>query len=315
LKIFLILNGGRKPVPAKLVQELKDLLRSDSSEHRVEVSTSLEHAHALVDEASAKGFDALWVGGGDGTIHNVLNHALSRGMILGVVPMGTVNALARSLGIPLKPLSAARHLLTCEARPMDVGIVNGTQRFLCFASIGFDAAVVHDVSGRFKRYGGRVAYFLAGCRALFRRKRVQPFEVSFPSAAKRMTDDGDETETETKAQTGYSLVVSNISNYAGFPMFHTVEPSSGSMELWLFRQPRIRQILFWAVRSIFRMRGRHKACGGTVGHYLITKFGSGGKNPLFLQLDGEAVSLGNDTEFRFECLPAAVRVLMSPKRH
>jgi diacylglycerol kinase family enzyme len=177
LKIFFIVNGGRKPVPAALLAQFAHLLQTHGVQHEVHVSTSLEHATQLVEQACSGNFDTLWVGGGDGTIHVLLNLALGRGLAFGVVPMGTVNALARSLGIPLNPLAAVGHLLESSSQPMDVGLVNGTQRFLCFASVGFDAAVVHDVTGAFKRRCGRVAYFLAGLRAVFLMKRVVPFRV------------------------------------------------------------------------------------------------------------------------------------------
>jgi len=94
-------------------------------------------------------------------------------------------------------------------------------------------------------------------------------------------------------------------------MFHTVQPDSGSMELWLFRKPKVRQILLWGCLSFLRRKNKHKACGHNVGHYLVRKFTIHGDQPLFLQLDGEAVSLTDNREFQFECLPGAVHVLMA----
>ncbi|MGI8904911.1 MAG: diacylglycerol/lipid kinase family protein [Candidatus Sumerlaeaceae bacterium] len=316
MKIFFIVNGGRKPVQMSLLEEFRGLLRGDSALHRMEVSLSLEHAHELVEQAAAGDFDTLWVGGGDGTIHVLLNQALGRGMTFGVVPMGTVNALARSLGIPLNPIAAVKYLLQATPQPMDVGLVNGTQRFLCFASIGFDAAVVHDVSGAFKRRCGRFAYFLAGVRAVFSMNRVVPFQVVFGEGATPAVVDS-ECRLEpvpVSPQEGFSLMLSNVSNYAGFCLFHDVRPCSGTMEFWLFRKRRLDSMLGWAAATGIRSRGLQRRFGRTVGHYVLGGFTVTSKQPMYLQLDGEAVLLGNNCEYRFECLPGAAQVLIMQKQ-
>jgi diacylglycerol kinase family enzyme len=312
VKIFFLVNGGRKPVPPRMLEQFRGILAKNSSAHRLEVSLSLEHAHQLVEEACAGEVDTLWVGGGDGTIHVLLNQALGRGMTFGVVPMGTVNALARSLGIPLNPVAAVEYLLNSKPQAMDVGLVNGTQRFLCFASIGFDAAVVHDVTGAFKRRCGRVAYFLAGLRAVFLMKRVVPFEVEMQSAPADGVIGEKCTATAAVpavAQQGYSLMVSNVSNYAGFCLFHDVQPCSGSMEFWLFRKRRLDSMLGWAAVTGIRSRGLQRRFERSVGHYLLGGFTVRSEQPMFLQLDGEAVRLGENREYRFECLPSAAMVL------
>lgn len=325
MRVFLLINGGRKPLSLARVKYFRDLLLQHGTEHRVEVSLSLDEARHYVDVAVEQGFDTLWMGGGDGTINVLLNHALGRGLTFGVIPMGTVNALARSLGIPLRPEDAVRHLLQATPSDMDVGLVNGTHRFLCFASIGFDAAVVHDVTGGWKRYCGRVAYFLAGLRAMLRMDRIVPFEVelgqqaiALPRHAAPACDVQLNPRPSREAaaavpgmkQSGYSLMVSNICNYAGFPLFYRVAPCSGNMEFWLFRKRRLDNMLGWAAASGIQSAALQRRFARTVGHYLVLDFAVRSEKRMFLQLDGEAVSLGENREFRFECLPGAARVLL-----
>lgn len=318
VKIFFLVNGGRKPVPDAVLERFRKRLSRDSAQHRVQMSTNLQQARELVHLAAQEKFDTLWVGGGDGTIHVLLNQALDLNLAFGVVPMGTVNALARSLGIPLTPDAAIEHLLKAQPQPMDVGLVNGSQRFLCFASIGFDAAVVHDVRGAFKRYGGRVAYFLAGVAAILKMGRIAPFQVELHPGYLPVGDDAAAAcpvDTETAQglslpDTGYSMMVSNISNYAGFPLFHGVQPCSGNMEFWLFRKRRLDSMLAWAAATGTRNRALQKRLEKSVGHYLVGGFTVRSEAPMFLQLDGEAVELADNREYRFECLPSAARVLV-----
>ncbi len=79
--------------------------------------------------------DALVVGGGDGTIRAALERVIGTSAALGLIPMGTMNFVAKDLGIPLTPLDAAGSLATAEVREVDVGEVNG-RRFFHSSAIG-----------------------------------------------------------------------------------------------------------------------------------------------------------------------------------
>src|ERR1043166_2234865 len=238
MKIFFIINtGGRKPPPARLVADLRDILRSSGREHRITGSTSVEHAQELAAEAVRDGFDTLWIGGGDGTINVLLNHIVGHDMALGVVPVGTVNALARSLGLPLDPRAAARFLLRATPQPIDLGRIND-RHFICFASFGWDAAVAHDATGPLKRHIGRAAFVLAGLRAMAGLRNVNEFSIEWLGGGEPVA--------------AHSLIMSNIRNYAGFHLFHEVTPRSGSMEALLFRRRGLLPIVLWAFRGFSR---------------------------------------------------------------
>lgn len=84
--------------------------------------------------------------GGDGTVHLALQQALAAAVPLGIIPAGTGNDGARSLGLPRHdPVAAARVVLAGRTRPVDVGrarVADGTTcDFLCVLSTGFDSAV------------------------------------------------------------------------------------------------------------------------------------------------------------------------------
>ncbi len=99
-------------------------------------------ATGLARAAAAEGFEAVFALGGDGTVREVAAGLLGSGVPLGVLPGGTVNLLARALGLPGDPLAAAA-LLRPAARPrrLDVGLAGATP-FLMMVSAGLDASVL-----------------------------------------------------------------------------------------------------------------------------------------------------------------------------
>jgi diacylglycerol kinase family enzyme len=104
----------------------------------------------------ARGLDAVeavFVFGGDGLLNEVLNGLGARPAI-GVLPGGGTNVVARSLGVPLDPVEAARTLVSAGERRISLGRANG-RRFAFAAGIGFDAELVRRVDARGRRSDGR----------------------------------------------------------------------------------------------------------------------------------------------------------------
>jgi len=314
MKILFIINGGRGAVSPGLVERLRRVLDDSGRDYRLEITRSLDESNAIVAEAAVGGYDTLWMGGGDGTINVLLNQSLPSHMTLGVVPMGTVNALARALGVPMDPEEACRFLLTASPRAMNLGCVNGERLFLCFGSVGFDAAVVHDVGGTFKRLGGRLAYAAAAAASVFSLKRLVPFSMTAHAPAQLLADDPAidataEPRREPLQDHGYSLVVSNIRNYAGFNLFPDAHPCAGQMEMWLFRDRRLDAMAVWSAVTLLGLHRWKRHLRRNVGHYLVRSFVLESDAPMYLQLDGEAVHCGDGRRYEFEFREHAVQVL------
>ena len=112
------------------------------------------HARELSAEAAGRGVDLVLSVGGDGTANEVAWGLLGSETALGLVPVGSGNGLARTLGVPLRPRAALAALETGSRRRMDVGLVNG-RPFLNVAGAGFDAAVGADFHAHGNRGGRR----------------------------------------------------------------------------------------------------------------------------------------------------------------
>ncbi|MBS1300964.1 diacylglycerol kinase family protein [Loktanella sp. SALINAS62] len=112
-----------------------------------------------VRDALAEGFDTIVAAGGDGTIGGVTGELIGTDVTLAILPLGTFNFMARSLGIPDDPDAALRVALDGETVPMTVGEVNG-KVFLNNASLGAYAAVLDVREGVYKRWGrSRIAAY------------------------------------------------------------------------------------------------------------------------------------------------------------
>jgi diacylglycerol kinase family enzyme len=99
--------------------------------------------------------------GGDGTLRETAAGLLGSGAILGTIPGGTANVIPLALGLPLRPVAAARRLREATPIEMDVGRC-GPEIFLMQTSGGLDARALHHLDPVQKRYLGKLAVALAG---------------------------------------------------------------------------------------------------------------------------------------------------------
>lgn len=127
---------------------------------------------ALAHEAVARGCDSVIVCGGDGTVHEVLQALVGTGVALGVVPMGTANALAADLGLSKSPEKAVRSLLTACPVQVPVGRIfyrtpegaEACKFFTVAAGVGADALLMARMDPVRKRKWGYLLYVFEAFR-------------------------------------------------------------------------------------------------------------------------------------------------------
>lgn len=117
-----------------------------------------------VRRALEQGADLVFAWGGDGTVQRTVDVLAGTGASLAIVPAGTANLFASSLGIPRDIEQAVDIGLNGARRRLDVGRFNG-ERFAVMAGAGFDAAMIRDAGGLKDRIG-RAAYVWSGSRNL-----------------------------------------------------------------------------------------------------------------------------------------------------
>lgn len=121
------------------------------------------HAAALAHEATQGGIDVVFTHGGDGTLREAAAGLLGSATALAPIPGGTVNVIARALGLPLNPVRAARSLAGAEVVTVDVGLC-GDEIFLMQTSAGLDAHVMGRLEPGLKRYLGTAAVAFSGLK-------------------------------------------------------------------------------------------------------------------------------------------------------
>ena len=147
-------------------------LRAALGEDAVTVVRTAGPRHACAIAEGAQGVRTVVALGGDGLIHEVVNGLMTRPAgdrpQLGVIPVGSGNDYARTLGVPEKVDRACDLLLSACPQPADVGRVNGSF-FAETLSFGLDAAIALDTMERRKRTGrhGAALYMASGFDQLF----------------------------------------------------------------------------------------------------------------------------------------------------
>jgi len=131
--------------------------RLDSCGINVDVRFTAAHGDATryASEAASAGYDAVIAAGGDGTVNEVARALRDTATVLGILPVGSGNGLARHLDIPLDPVEALAIIERGRILKCDYGTVNDLS-FFCTFGVGFDAAVSEKFARQKRR--GKLSY-------------------------------------------------------------------------------------------------------------------------------------------------------------
>ena len=180
--------------------EIKLYFTSAGWEFAEEFTTAPGHASVLAKNYTLSGYDLIVAVGGDGTLSEVINGVLnSTPCKVALIPAGTGNDFARSLGIPLDWQNACKLLVQMPVREIDVGQVNG-RYFINVAGLGFDAEVAAEINKSLKKVSGMKAYLIAVFKCLY---NLKPIEIVI------------KTEQKTVVKSVLLMAVGNGKSYGG----------------------------------------------------------------------------------------------------
>jgi YegS/Rv2252/BmrU family lipid kinase len=243
-----------------------------------------------VRAAVRDGAEIVAVAGGDGAMARAVQELAHRRTILGVIPLGTGNSFARSLGIGVDFDAAVRTIALGEPRKVDLGIVNGCY-FANFAAIGVPAEIAAATPKLLKRLAGTLSYVLAG---VFSGLKSKPFEV--------------EIQADKNCFGGrvHQVIVVSGSAYGDHPILPEASIVSGRLAVFTTTNGGAAGI---AKDYIAIERGRQTDLPEA--HWWIAKRAkvkTTGAQPL--EIDGRVIG---KTPAKFKIDPRALRVLVPPE--
>ncbi|MCL6592446.1 MAG: diacylglycerol kinase family lipid kinase [Alicyclobacillus sp.] len=167
---FVVSEQAGRGRARKVWQQLADYL-NHLADHGRSVRYSVSAAGEPIP-ALPQGESVLVAVGGDGSVHHAAQFAVREQLPLGIIPAGTGNDFARTLGIPVQPQAALDHLLSGRPEAVDVAAA-GERLFVNAAGFGVDAYVVHFIERhRWLKRRGSLGYALSLPVALLRYRPV-----------------------------------------------------------------------------------------------------------------------------------------------
>lgn len=311
-RVALIYNpasGQRPQRRAAQIAAVVSVLEKAGVEVKTIATESPESAGVQAQEAVSQGFDTILACGGDGTVHESLQRLVGGQAALGVIPMGTANALAADLGMPASPEKAVKALLTASPERVCVGQIfyqdkNGGSRsryFIVAAGIGADAIFLSRLDAGLKQRLGYALYLIEGFRVWATHK--------FPMFAASFTEKGSQ---DRRVEEVSQLLAVRISNFGG--VLNNLAPGAALVN------NQLRMIAF-KTRSRFRymkfltavLFGRHKF-SNTVELIKAPSVDcstlNGSKERLLVEADGELLGT---LPVRIEVVQEALTLLVPQK--
>ena len=311
-RVALIYNpasGQRPKRRAAEIAEVVSVLRAAGAEVKVIATESPTSAGVQAHAAVVEGYDTILACGGDGTVHESLQALVGGSAALGVIPMGTANALAADLGLPRSPVQAVKKLLTATPVRVSVGRVfyqdrEGETRsryFIVAAGIGADALFMGRLDPKSKQRYGYALYVVEAFR-LWMTYRYPMFAACFKEGV----------DAPPQVEVVSQILAVRIRNFGG--VLHDLAPGAAITNpklhvIALSTRSRVRYLRFMI--AVLLGRHRYKSPIQLVECESVECYGlEGSTEELFVEADGEWLGT---LPVRMEVVPNALTLLIPTK--
>ncbi len=292
---------GRKD-PRDRIDAVARALSAEGHSVTIELTTAPGSASSQAREAANCGADLVFACGGDGTVHEVIQGLVSEdgspAAALGLVPVGSANALARHLRLPLDPVKAALAQIRGSERTIPVGKLEcsgQTRYFTVMAGAGPDGALVYQMSAAHKGRLGRSAYYLRAAQ-LFATRRFHHFDVEHLEA-------GSEKTRATQAVALMAVRVCDLGGLFGGLTSRTASIEASELELYLLRRPAWLSLPMWFVSSWLGLQSRNPL----LKHIKTAAFECTPLNEVGIHVQADGEWIGH-APFRVSIVPGALRI-------
>ena len=304
MKVLLLVNPYASGVSSKKNRYIRNLLRGDF-ELTEKFTAERGHATDLARDAAHNGVDVVVVLGGDGTLNEVINGLRGSKVVMAPLPGGSTNVFVRSLGLPAKPVPAAKRLIELlnnwQVSHIGLGSVND-RSFLFHAGVGFDAAVVKQVErkGDLKRWLRHPLYVFKATSTLLRHYRPKTKQIF-------IMEEAESQPSQQLTPVGPMCLVLNTSpyTYIGSRPLNVAPEASLSHELVFVGLKSLGALtLLRLVRKAVRGKGTVSQDAAVDYRLSMTRFTLAADNAIPWQVDGDYAGEAVRWEFAYqpECL-------------
>lgn len=285
------------------IERAADILRGSGIEAEVFGTEAAGTAGRQAADAARRGADLVFACGGDGTLHDVVQGvAHNLDVTVGILPLGSANAMARHLGLSLDPAEAIRQQLSFTPRVIPLGRVTCAapdgerpRFFVVMSGAGPDGMLVYRMLANSKHRLGRSIYYIRAAQ-LFLGSRFASFHVH------AVAPDGTPLDREV-----VSAMAVRVADLGGLfsPLVRGASPADETLQLTLTEPPHHLTLPAWFAASWLRLhrwnpytqhlRSTNLACSPS------------GADRVQVQADGEWIGT---LPMQIELVPNALRLLM-----
>lgn len=245
------------------------------------------HGTELARAAAAAGAWAVVAVGGDGSVNDIVHGLHGTSTMLGIIPKGSGNGVARAMGIPLDTAGAVQVLASGNSKKIDVGTANG-KLFVSNVGVAFDALISRKFAKSTKR--GFAVYSWLVTKYLW---RYQPWQFG-------LTVDGISTEKDA-----FMLTIANNTQFGyNFKIAPMAQPDDGLLDIVVLR-PFPKLLGGWI--SYLAMTGNINK-SKYVQHYRGKHISIHHPQLRLMQTDGDAHQC--DSTVHISVLPQAIEILV-----
>ena len=261
---------------------------------RIRITKSPGDAERFARAGVREKCDYIIAAGGDGTLNEVVNGCASRSkqMRIGILPLGTGNDFARTLGLPRSLKDNIDILRRAKTELIDIVRVKSPRAryFVNVSAGGFSGVVGREITAKIKRTWGPLAYIRGAAAAL---PKLHAYKTRV------VLDDREEFSTEL-----YNVIIANGRFVAGgLPVAPDADPSDGLLEVVLIPKSGAAEIALIVAEIVM---GKHLSCNATILRQ-AKKISVSSRPRMWFNVDGELVGTAPAV---FQILPRALKFVV-----
>ncbi len=225
---------------------------------------------ATMKEAVASGAPMVIVGGGDGSLSCTVDDIVGRDVVFALLPLGTANSFARTLGIPLDLDGAVNVIATGKRRRIDLGMIDGDY-FANAAALGLSPMIGKSIPHNLKKYLGRIGYLIWAIWCLI---KFRPFRVTI------------EDENGTHKLRALEVRIANGTFHGGVELMEEAGVQSGDIVIQAVTGHLKRGLIWNWLASMLRLPQRETTTESFRGRTMKLTT----QPPLPISIDGEVLA-------------------------